>query len=368
MLYKQYAAMERGDYEATARQFYTANASLARRQLLDAGGFDDVVPAGRGRRAGVPARRPRAAVHVRPRRRGAAPRRAQLRRRGCDIARQYGRNDVIFGRDHGQAWLLDSIATEFHGRHRLVRGADPDAASPAPAAPRRVDRRSRWSPVARARCGVGAVDRAGAERALQPRLLRRHGRRARRSAAHARRCSTQRRRRRCAVRPRDRRSCSSRRSATSPTPPTCSTSSAPTTIDAVFDPIEFDVDGLRARGPGLRQLDRPRRRPRPAGPSAGCDDDGPLDAMFIHTQVPAILVARPRAPHPDRRVARRHADPVRRAGRALRPRHRRAAGRAAEVAGQPRLLRPRRSHRRRGRSGPSRASSTATRCRPTRSS
>jgi glycosyltransferase involved in cell wall biosynthesis len=41
MLEKQYAAMRRGDWEATARQFYTGNTSLPRQVLLSSGGFDE---------------------------------------------------------------------------------------------------------------------------------------------------------------------------------------------------------------------------------------------------------------------------------------------------------------------------------------
>jgi glycosyltransferase involved in cell wall biosynthesis len=41
MLEKQYAAMRRGDWEATARQFYTGNTSLPRKALLSSGGFDE---------------------------------------------------------------------------------------------------------------------------------------------------------------------------------------------------------------------------------------------------------------------------------------------------------------------------------------
>ena len=41
MLMKQYQAMLRGDWPATARQFYTGNASLRRSHLLAAGGFDE---------------------------------------------------------------------------------------------------------------------------------------------------------------------------------------------------------------------------------------------------------------------------------------------------------------------------------------
>ena len=124
MLYKQYDAMERGDWEATARQFYTANASIARRHLDRRRRVRRVVPAGRGRRARLPARRPRAVVRVRPRRRRPPLRRAQLRLLAGHRP-AYGRNDVIFGRDLGQRWLLESIGREFHGRHRLVRGPGP---------------------------------------------------------------------------------------------------------------------------------------------------------------------------------------------------------------------------------------------------
>jgi GT2 family glycosyltransferase len=41
MLQRQYDAMDRGDYGATARQFYTGNASIERSLLLEIGGFDE---------------------------------------------------------------------------------------------------------------------------------------------------------------------------------------------------------------------------------------------------------------------------------------------------------------------------------------
>ena len=41
MLEKQYAAMRRGDWTATARQFYTGNTSLPRLVLISSGGFDE---------------------------------------------------------------------------------------------------------------------------------------------------------------------------------------------------------------------------------------------------------------------------------------------------------------------------------------
>jgi GT2 family glycosyltransferase len=120
MLYKQYEAMNRGDYGATARQFYTGNASVARRHLAAAGGFDptfrraeDVELAYRLARQGLHfAFEPQATV-------------LHYAERSFDAwlqaAYSYGQNDVIFARERDQGWLLDSISREFHGRHRLVR-------------------------------------------------------------------------------------------------------------------------------------------------------------------------------------------------------------------------------------------------------
>jgi GT2 family glycosyltransferase len=121
MLYKQYDAMNNGEYEATARQFYTGNASVARRHLREAGGFDpsfrraeDVELAYRLADRGLKfAFDPDAVVFHYAERSFDAWRAA---------ARAYGRNDVIFATDQGRTWLLDSISREFHGRHRLVRG------------------------------------------------------------------------------------------------------------------------------------------------------------------------------------------------------------------------------------------------------
>ena len=60
-------------------------------------------------------------------------------------------------------------------------------------------------------------------------------------------------------------------------------------IDATFVPIEFDVDGWAARVPGYRNWTvraglRARRAVRKVRAQR------PLDAMFVHTQVPAILM------------------------------------------------------------------------------
>jgi glycosyltransferase involved in cell wall biosynthesis len=60
-------------------------------------------------------------------------------------------------------------------------------------------------------------------------------------------------------------------------------------ISPVFAPIEYDVDGWPGRVPGysnwtVRAGVRARRAIR------AIRRDGPIDAMFVHTQVPAILI------------------------------------------------------------------------------
>jgi GT2 family glycosyltransferase len=119
-LYKQYDAMLRGDWSATPRQFYTANASLARRHFESAGGFDptfrraeDVELAYRLADAGLRFTFAPDAVVLHSAERSFDSWKAN--------AAAYGHNDVIFARDLGQAWLLESIGREFHQRHALVR-------------------------------------------------------------------------------------------------------------------------------------------------------------------------------------------------------------------------------------------------------
>lgn len=117
---RQYEALTAGRWPVTPRQFYTGNASVARRHIQAAGGFDprfrraeDVELAYRLADRGLQfAFAPDAVVvHY-------APRSFDAWRAN---AAEYGRNDVIFGRDHGRDWLLDSVFQEFHERHRLTR-------------------------------------------------------------------------------------------------------------------------------------------------------------------------------------------------------------------------------------------------------
>ncbi|MEZ4867898.1 MAG: glycosyltransferase [Caldilineaceae bacterium] len=120
MLYKQYEAMLAEQWQPTARQFYTGNASVARQHLLAVGGFDtafrraeDVELAYRLAARGLHFRfNPQAIGYHYAERSFAA---------WLQTPYQYGRNDVIFTRDKGQPWLLPTIMAEFHGRHPGIK-------------------------------------------------------------------------------------------------------------------------------------------------------------------------------------------------------------------------------------------------------
>lgn len=119
MLDVQYRAMESGEYECTPRQFYTANASLARARFIDAGGFDsafkraeDVELAYRMRDRGAEfVFLSDAVVYHYAERTFAAWSRTPY---------QYGRYDVIMHREKGHE-ALPCAAHEFHRRHVLTR-------------------------------------------------------------------------------------------------------------------------------------------------------------------------------------------------------------------------------------------------------
>lgn len=120
MLEKQYTDMQAGRWQPTARQFYTGNTSLARRQIQEAGGFDitlrraeDVELAYRLADRGLFfVFRPEAAGYHYAERSLAS---------WLAIPYAYGRSDAIFWRDRGQRWLLPTVFHELRGRHPLVR-------------------------------------------------------------------------------------------------------------------------------------------------------------------------------------------------------------------------------------------------------
>ena len=120
MLMKGYRALLRGDWPASARQFYTGNASLRRAHILAAGGFDeglrraeDVELAYRLANRGLDFvfNIDAAGMHFADR----------SFRAWLNAAYMYGRNDVIFARDRNQKWLLSAVHQEFRYRHFLIR-------------------------------------------------------------------------------------------------------------------------------------------------------------------------------------------------------------------------------------------------------
>lgn len=120
MLYKQYDAMIRGDYAPTYRQFYTGNASVPRQFLLAAGGFDerfrraeDVELAYRLAQNGARFIFNEFAIgHHYAERSFSA---------WISMARDYGRNDVVFDREQSRRDGLETAREEFAGRHTLIQ-------------------------------------------------------------------------------------------------------------------------------------------------------------------------------------------------------------------------------------------------------
>jgi GT2 family glycosyltransferase len=122
MLAKQYDDMVAGHWAPTARQFYTGNTSLARRHLVESGGFDPAFRraedvelayrlASRGLRFVFNANA--VGYHYAER----------SFKSWLQTPYVYGRNDVIFTRDKGQGWLLPTIWKEYaRARSPLIRG------------------------------------------------------------------------------------------------------------------------------------------------------------------------------------------------------------------------------------------------------
>jgi GT2 family glycosyltransferase len=120
-LAEQYADMIAGEWEPTARQFYTGNASIKRRFLLEYGGFDarfmraeDVELAYRLADHGLHFVFEPDAIGYHYEQRSFAS--------WIKIPYAYGRNDVLMARQKNQPWLLDTICREYRERHGLIRG------------------------------------------------------------------------------------------------------------------------------------------------------------------------------------------------------------------------------------------------------
>lgn len=155
---RQYGLMEAGDFRPGPRQLYTGNASVRRRHLVAAGGFDpafrraeDVELGFRLQAAGLRfVFQPRAAAE-------------HLAERSFEswlsAARQYGRNDVVLGRARNRPDMLSAIAREYHERHPLTRLAA-WAALTLPELPRPATRGVRTAALAAQRLGLDAVAHA----------------------------------------------------------------------------------------------------------------------------------------------------------------------------------------------------------------
>src|SRR5262245_50877569 len=118
-LARQYQAMLEGAYGCTPRQFYTANASLRRDQFLEAGGFDPLFARAEDVELGYRLRDRHARFVFDPRAtvEHFASRSLEAWQR---IPYQYGRYDVIMGRDKHYD-TLSSAAHDFSRRHWLGR-------------------------------------------------------------------------------------------------------------------------------------------------------------------------------------------------------------------------------------------------------
>ena len=356
-LYKQYERFAAGE-PAYPRQFYTGNASVLRTAFTEAGGFDtsfrraeDVELALRLARRGQSfVFEPGAEAHH------YAERSLESWAR---IAFDYGRHDVDFARIH-EPDILGQIAWMFSERHVLQRVLVLGTMWNSSLCRRTQDLMltvGRRCPPNRTRRSESVV----AERRLWSRLL--PGRLGR--AGFASRLLRSPAREATCPRRSARRSCSSRRSGTSPTRRTCSRCSRTITSSVpVFLPVDDSLDGVARRIPGwsnwtVRAGIRARRSLRRLFRS---DRTVAVDAMFVHSQVPAILLGRLDAPDPDGGVARRDPDPIRRVGRVLRPRDRLASSRTIQVLGESALLRAGHGTSSPGPSGRNGASLTSTAC------
>ncbi len=119
-LEKQYAAMDRGDWEATSRQFYTGNASVPTAAVVAVGGFDEALRrdedtelAWRMGQEGTLFAFCNAAIGYHHAERSFES--------WCAIARSYGSTAVIFGRDRGHDPGLADFARFFDERHPFVK-------------------------------------------------------------------------------------------------------------------------------------------------------------------------------------------------------------------------------------------------------
>lgn len=120
MLMKQYEAMLAGHWQPTPRQFYTGNASVARRHLLAAGGFDESFRRAEDVELAYRLVRQDLRFVLHPAAIGYHYAERSFRT-WMDIPYAYGRSDVILTHQRAQSWLLPTIRHEFQQRNHLTR-------------------------------------------------------------------------------------------------------------------------------------------------------------------------------------------------------------------------------------------------------
>jgi GT2 family glycosyltransferase len=120
MLSKQYDALVGGRYGPTFRQFYTGNASMPRRDVLDAGGFDTTYRRAEDVELGIRLWDRGASFAFDPEARGYhyAVRSYEAWRA---VARAYGQLEVELARHPGREWQWEFLSHVFHSRHLGLR-------------------------------------------------------------------------------------------------------------------------------------------------------------------------------------------------------------------------------------------------------
>lgn len=141
MLYKQYDSMNAGEYSATARQFYTGNASLPRRIFIESGGFDESLRRAEDVELAFRLADRDVKFHYVDTARG-----YHFAERSYEsweaIAYAYGRNDIVFARRPGREWMVPFMVWSLSHHHPLVRWTT-KAAVASPRARRGIMRATR---------------------------------------------------------------------------------------------------------------------------------------------------------------------------------------------------------------------------------
>jgi GT2 family glycosyltransferase len=120
MLEGQYSSMAAGRWEPTPRQFYTGNASVRRRYILEAGGFNAAFRRAEDVELAYRLQRLKLNFYFRPDAKGWHFARRSLRS-WLGVGRAYGEADVAMYRA-GLLMTLQSMAREFQWRRRPLRG------------------------------------------------------------------------------------------------------------------------------------------------------------------------------------------------------------------------------------------------------